>query len=163
MTFDSYANGIDHVYAKDLATNKEQKMTITGGTALDRDKIDQMIKDAEAYADEDARRRETVETRNQAEQLIHQTEKLIEEQGEQMTDDEKSAIEASLTTLRETIDSDADGETIRSRMEELLQASQAMATRLYQQAAAASDDAGEPTDDDEEIVEAEIVDDEDDA
>ena len=165
VTFDIDANGIVHVYAKDLATNKEQKMTITGGTALDKDKIDQMIKDAESYAEEDARRREAVETRNQAEQLVHQTEKLIEEQGENMTDDEKSNIESALTTLRETIDSDADTATIRSRMEELITASQAMATRLYQQgaAAAASADPGATTNDDEEIVEAEIVDEEDDA
>ncbi|HLV90937.1 MAG TPA: Hsp70 family protein, partial [Acidimicrobiia bacterium] len=165
VTFDIDANGIVHVYAKDLATNKEQKMTITGGTALDKDKIDQMIKDAESYAEEDARRRESVETRNQAEQLVHQTEKLIEEQGENMTDDEKSNIESALTTLRETIDSDADTATIRSRMEELITASQAMATRLYQQgaAAAASADPGATTNDDEEIVEAEIVDEEDDA
>ena len=167
VTFDIDANGIVHVYAKDLATNKEQKMTITGGTALDKDKIDQMIKDAESYAEEDARRREAVETRNQAEQLVHQTEKLIEEQGENMTDDEKSNIESALTTLRETIDSDADPATIRSRMEELITASQAMATRLYQQGAAAAgagaDPGGSTTNDDEEIVEAEIVDEEDDA
>src|SRR5690554_3656703 len=167
VTFDIDANGIVHVYAKDLATNKEQKMTITGGTALDKDKIDQMIKDAESYAEEDARRREAVETRNQAEQLVHQTEKLIEEQGENMTDDEKSNIESALTTLRETIDSDADTATIRSRMEELITASQAMATRLYQQGAAAAgagaDPGGSTTNDDEEIVEAEIVDEEDDA
>ncbi|MCO6503108.1 MAG: molecular chaperone DnaK [Acidimicrobiales bacterium] len=167
VTFDIDANGIVHVYAKDLATNKEQKMTITGGTALDKDKIDQMIKDAESYAEEDARRREAVETRNQAEQLVHQTEKLLEEQAENMTDDEKSNIESALTTLRETIDSDADPATIRSRMEELITASQAMATRLYQQGAAAAgagaDPGGSTTNDDEEIVEAEIVDEEDDA
>ncbi len=162
VTFDIDANGIVHVHAKDLATNKEQKMTITGGTALSRDKIDQMIKDAEAYADEDARRRESVETRNQAEQLIHQTEKLVEEQGEQMTDEEKSAIEAAVSSLKETLESsDPDTSTIRSSMDDLIQASQSMATRLYQQAAAAQGAAGdEPAeDDDEDIVEAEIVED----
>ncbi|MFO7299901.1 MAG: molecular chaperone DnaK [Actinomycetes bacterium] len=163
VTFDIDANGIVHVYAKDLATNKEQKMTITGGTALDKDKIDQMIKDAEAYAEEDARRRETVETRNQADQLVHQTEKLLQEQGEQMTADEKSNIEAALNTLRQTIDSDADAATIRARMEELIAASQAMATRLYQQAGAAAagdgSTGGQTGGDDEEIVEAEIVED----
>src|SRR5690606_2549520 len=90
VTFDIDANGIVHVYAKDLATNKEQKMTITGGTALDKDKIDQMIKDAESYAEEDARRRESVETRNQAEQLVHQTEKLIEERSEEHTSELQS-------------------------------------------------------------------------
>ncbi len=164
VTFDIDANGIVHVFAKDLATNKDQKMTITGGTALSRDKIDDMVKDAEAYAEEDARRREAVDTRNQAEQLVHQTEKLLSEQGEQMTEDEKSGIDSALGSLRETLDSDADSETVRSRMEELITASQAMATRLYQQAAASNTagegDAGE-VNDDEEIVEAEIVDDED--
>ncbi|HEX5695158.1 MAG TPA: molecular chaperone DnaK, partial [Acidimicrobiia bacterium] len=79
VTFDIDANGIVHVNAKDLATNKEQKMTITGGTALSRDDIDRMVKDAESYAEEDAKRREAVETRNQAEQLVHQTETLIKE------------------------------------------------------------------------------------
>ncbi len=159
VTFDIDANGIVHVHAKDLATNKEQKMTITGGTALSSDKIDQMVKDAEAYAEEDAKRREAVETRNQADQLIHQTEKLVEEQGEQMTDDEKTAIETAVASLKETLESsDAETETIRTRMDELIQASQAMATRLYQQAAAQSADEGETPNGEEDIVEAEIVD-----
>src|SRR5690554_177982 len=167
VTFDIDANGIVHVYAKDLATNKEQKMTITGGTALDKDEIDRMVKDAEAYAEEDRKRREAVETRNQAESLRSEERRVGKEQAENMTDDEKSNIESALTTLRETIDSDADPATIRSRMEELITASQAMATRLYQQGAAAAgagaDPGGSTTNDDEEIVEAEIVDEEDDA
>jgi molecular chaperone DnaK len=161
VTFDIDANGIVHVHAKDLATNKEQKMTITGGTALARDDIDRMVEDAEAYAEEDAKRREAVETQNQAEQLVHQTDKLIEEQGEQMTEDEKSSVETALAELKETLaDEGAETEALRSKMDELIQASQAMATRLYQQAAA--ERAGEPEagDDtsDEDIVEAEIVD-----
>ncbi|MGH8945433.1 MAG: Hsp70 family protein, partial [Acidimicrobiia bacterium] len=154
------ANGIVNVYAKDLATNKEQKMTITGGTALSQDKIDQMVRDAEAYADEDATRREAVETRNQADQLIHQTEKLMEEQGEQMTDEEKSTIEAAVSSLKETLEDEAaDTEAIRSKMESLVQASQQMATRLYQEAAQSQPgaEATEGSADDEEIVEAEII------
>ncbi len=164
VTFDIDANGIVHVNAKDLATNKEQKMTITGGTALGNDDIERMVKDAEAYAEEDAKRRETIETRNQAEQLVHQTDKLLEESGDQMTEDEKSSVETARATLNETLaNADADAATIRSSMEALITASQAMATRLYQQAAAgqqtsAGDDG--PSDD-EEVVEAEIVDDED--
>ncbi len=161
VTFDIDANGIVHVHAKDLATNKEQKMTITGGTALARDDIDRMVEDAEAYAEEDAKRREAVETQNQAEQLVHQTDKLIEEQGEQMTEDEKSSVETALAELKETLaDEGAETEALRSKMDELIQASQAMATRLYQQAAA--ERAGEADADDEasdeDIVEAEIVD-----
>jgi len=160
VTFDIDANGIVHVHAKDLATNKEQKMTITGGTALAQDDIDRMVKDAEAYAEEDANRREAVETRNQAEQLLHQTDKLIEESGEQMTEDEKSSVETALAALRETLgDENADTETIRSKMDELIQASQAMATRMYQQAAAEQAQTEEQADaDDDDVVEAEIVD-----
>jgi len=162
VTFDIDANGIVHVNAKDLATNKEQKMTITGGTALAQDDIDRMVHDAEAYAEEDAKRREAVETRNQAEQLVHQTDKLIEESGDQMTEDEKSSVEAAKSTLNEVLgDVDADTDSIRSKMDELIQASQAMATRLYQQAAAeqaaASGDGAGP-DSDDDVVEAEIVD-----
>ena len=161
VAFDIDANGIVHVHAKDLATNKEQKMTITGGTALARDDIDRMVEDAEAYAEEDAKRREAVETQNQADQLVHQTDKLIEEQGEQMTEDEKSSVETALTELKETLaDEGAETEALRSKMDELIQASQAMATRLYQQAAAERAGEAEADDDasDEDIVEAEIVD-----
>ena len=164
VTFDIDANGIVHVNAKDLATNKEQKMTITGGTALSRDDIDRMVKDAEAYAEEDAKRREAVETRNQAEQLVHQTETLLAESGEQMTEEEKSSVEAAKGALTEVLgDSEADTEAIRAKMDELVTTSQAMATRLYQQAAQQQASAGsdEAQSDDEDIVEAEIVDDED--
>ncbi|MCZ6456107.1 MAG: molecular chaperone DnaK, partial [Actinobacteria bacterium] len=116
VTFDIDANGIVHVHAKDLATNKEQKMTITGGTALAKDDIDRMVEDAEAYAEEDAKRREAVETRNQADQLVHQTDKLVEEQGEQMTEDEKSSVETGLTALKETLgDENAETEALRSK------------------------------------------------
>jgi molecular chaperone DnaK len=167
VTFDIDANGIVNVHAKDLATGKEQKMTITGGTALAQDEIDRMVKDAEAYAEEDAKRREAVETRNQADQLVHQTEKLLEEQAENMTDDEKSGVETALGALRLTLENEgAETSEIRSRMDELVTASQAMATRLYQQQAAASQQQaaseGEvPNDDD--VVEAEIIEDDEDA
>lgn len=163
VSFDIDANGIVHVFAKDLATNKEQKMTITGGTALASEDIDRMVKDAEAYAEEDAKRREAVETRNQADQLVHQTDKLIEEQGDQMTEDEKSSVESAVSALKEVMGNEESAtEEIRAKMDELIQASQAMATRLYQQAAAtqaeetASD--GDSGPDDDDVVEAEIVD-----
>ena len=137
-------------------------MTITGGTALAQEDIDRMIKDAEAYAEEDAKRREAVETRNQADQLVHQTEKLLEEQAENMTDDEKSSVETALGALRLTLENkDAETTEIRSRMDELVTASQAMATRLYQQQAAASDQgagAGSEEVGDDDVVEAEIID-----
>jgi len=164
VTFDIDANGIVHVSAKDLATGKEQAMTITGGSALAESEIDQMIKDAEKYAEEDAKRKEAVETRNQADQLINQTDKLIEESGDKMTDDEKSSVQSALDALKETLaNEESETEAIRSGINALIEASQALATRLYQeaaqaQAAAGADESGE----DEDIVEAEIVEDDED-
>ena len=165
VTFDIDANGIVHVNAKDLATNKEQQMTITGGTALAREDIDRMVKDAEEYAEEDAKRREAVETRNQAEQLVNQTEKLIEESGDQMTDEEKTAVEDAKGALTGVLaDAEADTDEIQAKMDELVSASQAMASRLYQQASeqqAAAGGGDETAAEDDDVVEAEIVDDED--
>jgi len=159
VSFDIDANGIVNVTAKDLATGKEQAMTITGGSALAEGEIDRMIKDAEAYAEEDAKRREAIETRNQADQLVHQTDKLVEEQGDQMTDDEKDAIASALTELKEAIANEAsETSEIRSRMDNLISVSQAMATRMYQQAGA-SDQTEETDSDDDDVVEAEIIED----
>jgi molecular chaperone DnaK len=122
-----------------------------------------MVKDAEAYAEEDAKRREAVETRNQADQLVHQTEKLLEEQAENMNDEEKSGVETALGALRLTLeDENAETSVIRSQMDELIQASQAMATRLYEQAAQQSQAAAggeEAATEDDDVVEAEIIDD----
>jgi molecular chaperone DnaK len=160
VTFDIDANGIVNVSAKDMATSRQQAMTITGGTALARDEIDRMMKDAESYAEDDRKRREEVETRNQADQLVHQTDKLLKEQGEQMTEDEKAAVEAALSELKAAL-AGSDASAIRPKMEGLITASQAMATRLYQQAAqaqAAGGGATGDTSDDEDVVEAEIVD-----
>ena len=162
VTFDIDANGIVNVHAKDLATSKEQMMTITGGSALAQDDIDRMVKDAEAYAEEDAKRREAVETRNQADQLVHQTDKLLEEQGENMTEDERSQVDTALSALKLVIESESsETSEIRARMDDLIKASQAMATRLYEQAAREQSQAGgEPAGDgDDDVVEAEIIDD----
>jgi molecular chaperone DnaK len=165
VTFDIDANGIVNVSAKDQATGKEQSMTITGGSALAQDDIDRMVKDAEAYAEEDAKRREAVEARNQADQLVHQTEKLVEEQAENMTEDEKSGVETALAGLKLTLENEsAETGELRSKMDEVMQASQAMATRLYQQAAEQAEpraDQSEAGDDD--VVEAEIIEDDDEA
>lgn len=159
VTFDIDANGIVHVTAKDLGTGKEQAMTITGGTALADEDIDAMIKDAEAHAEEDRVRREAAETRNQAEQVIHQTEKLLTEQADQLNDEEKAAIESALADLRtETENQDAKPDTLRPKMDAVLQASQALAQRLYQQQASQGAPAGDDGGDDEDVVEAEIID-----
>ena len=164
-TIDIDANGIVHVNAKDLATSKEQAMTITGGSALADKEIDEMIKDAEKYAEEDAKRREAVETRNQADQLVNQTETLLAESGEQMTDEEKEAVESSLGELKANLEDDStETEMIRKSMDALIETSQAMATRLYQEAAQAraADGNSSEGDEDDDIVEAEIVDEDDD-
>ena len=163
VTFDIDANGIVNVTAKDRATNKEQAMTITGGTALAENEIDKMVKDAEAYAEEDRKRREAVETRNRADQLVHQTEKVLSEQGESLNDDEKSGIEAALAELKTALgDESTDSAELQSKMDALVEASQNAFTRVYQEAAEAAE--GEPAapggdgGEDEDIVEAEIVD-----
>ena len=160
VTFDIDANGIVSVAAKDRGTGKEQAMTITGGTALGNDEIDRMVRDAESHAEEDRVRREAAETRNQADQLTHQTDKLLKDSGDKMTADEKSKVEAALADLKSTLESTtAEPQAIRTKMESLLSASQAMATRLYEQASQQAQTAGgESQSGDEDIVEAEIVD-----
>ena len=160
VTFDIDANGIVNVTAKDKATGKEQAMTITGGTSLANDEIDRMVKDAEAYAEEDRKKRESVELHNRAEQLVNQTEKLVSEQGEQMTEDEKTAVESTLADLKAAIESEGSDEEIQTKMDSLITASQAMAQRLYAQAA--DQPGGEEPGDDDDVVEAEIIEEDDD-
>ncbi len=163
VTFDIDANGIVAVSAKDLGTGREQQVTITGGTALSSDEIDKMVKDAESHAEEDAKRRELVETRNQGEQMVRQTEKLLEEQDEQLLDDEKSTITAALDELKTTVaDESAEAESIRSKIDAVITASQALAQRLYAQAEAEGAAGGDSDQDidDEDVVEAEIIDEE---
>ncbi len=171
VTFDIDANGIVNVSAKDMATGKEQAMTITGGTALADDDIDRMVKDAESYAEEDRRNRERVETRNQADQLVHQTEKVIKEHEDTVTADEKASIEEKLSELKAALgNAEADAAEVRAKMEALIEVSQGAFTRAYQEAAEQSQAAaggagaggGSATTDDDDIVEAEIVDDEED-
>ena len=164
VTFDIDANGIVHVAAKDRATSKEQSMTITGQSSLAKDDIEQMVKDAEAHAEEDRRKKEEAEVRNTADSLVYQAEKQLKEHGDKITGDEKDAVEAKLTELRAALEG-TDVEAIKSATEGLVTASQTFGQRLYdaaaQDAAAAGGGAGpsgpdEP--DDDEVVEAEIVD-----
>ncbi len=162
VTFDIDANGIVNVSAKDTATGKQQAMTITGGTALGQDEIDQMVQNAEQYEDEDRQKREAVETRNQAEQLVHQTEKLMEEQDEQLTEEERSALDTALSDLKAVLgNQNADPDAVREKMEALISASQQMATRLYQEAATQAQQSEADDDSDDDVVEAEIIEDED--
>ena len=170
VTFDIDANGIVNVSAKDLATGKEQQMTITGGTALSKDDIEQMVKDAESHAEEDRQRREEAETRNNADSLVFQTEKLLKEQADNVSGDERQKIEEKLKALKDAL-AGSDIEAVKRGHEELLAASQEFAQRLYQQAAqsqqqgaaggepggAGPSGASQPSDD--EVADAEIVDD----
>ena len=162
VTFDIDANGIVHVSAKDRATNKEQSMTITGQSSLNKDDISQMVKDAEAHADEDKRRREEAEIRNNADSLVYQTEKMLKENGDKVTGAEKDTIEANLQSLKEAIAGN-DLESIKTATEALVTSSQSFAQKLYDQAgaqqgdAAAADAATEAANDDD-VIDAEIVD-----
>ncbi len=166
VTFDIDANGIVHVSAKDRATNKEQSMTITGQSTLDKDVIDQMVKDAEAHAEEDARRREEAEIRNNADSLVYQTEKVLREQGENVPAEEKDAVEQPLSDLKKALDGN-DNDAIKSATEALMTASQAFSQKLYEAAAKDADAAGSSASgqdgaetNDDDIVDAEIVDEE---
>jgi molecular chaperone DnaK len=135
VTFDIDANGIVHVNAKDLGTGKEQSMTITGGSALPKDDIERMMRDAQEHADEDKRRREEAETRNLAEQLQWQTEKFLAESGDKLPSDAREQINDALGELRSALGG-TDIEKIKSAHEKLAQASQQAGSLLYQQAAA---------------------------
>ena len=160
VTFDIDANGIVHVSAKDRATNKEQSMTITGQSSLDTDVIDQMVRDAEAHAEEDATRRAEAEARNNADSLVYQTEKLLKDQGEKFEGDEKVDVEAKLADLKGALDGE-DTDDIKEKTEALMTASQGFSQRLYEEAAAENvadnPDFSEPTPDD--VVDAEIIED----
>ena len=172
VTFDIDANGIVHVSAKDRATNKEQSMTITGQSSLSRDQISQMVKDAEAHAEEDRRRRDEAETRNKADTLVYQTEKLLKEQGDKISAEDRSQVETRLTELKDTLAGN-DTDAIRNATELLMNASQEFTQKLYQAAAeadssyaaggggAAGGPSGASAPDDDEVVDAEIVDEDD--
>jgi molecular chaperone DnaK len=166
VTFDIDANGIVHVSAKDKGTGKEQSMTITGQSSLSKDQIDQMVKDAEAHAAEDARRKEEADVRNQADTLVYQTDKLLKEQGEKVTGPEKDALEAALGRLKSANEGD-DLEAMKTAIEEVSTASQAFAQKLYettatenagQYDAGAAAGAGATGADDDDVVDAEVID-----
>ena len=160
VTFDIDANGIVHVSAQDKATGKEQSMTITGQSSLDSEVIDQMVADAEAHADEDSRRREEAEIRNAADTLVYQTEKVLKDHADEVSDDEKETINSKLADLRSALEGD-DIEAVKSATEALMAASQEFGQRLYESAAAKERQQGEAASaSDDDVVEAEIVDDE---
>ncbi|MEV7552321.1 molecular chaperone DnaK [Amycolatopsis sp. NPDC089917] len=130
VTFDIDANGIVHVLAKDLGTNKEQSMTITGGSALPKDDIERMVKDAEAHAEEDKQRREEAETRNQAETLVYQTEKFVKDNEDKLPDELKGKVKSAIDEANESLKG-TDSAKIRESIEKLNTASQELGTALY--------------------------------
>ena len=173
VTFDIDANGIVHVSARDRATGKEQSMTITGQSALNKDEIDRMVHDAEAHAEDDKRRKEEAEIRNNADSLVYQTEKMLRDQASQVSGAEKERVESDLNALKETLNG-SDNEAIKSATERLAVGVQELGKRLYEAASAnastsgpAGSDGGDggygnaATDNgasDDEVVDAEIVD-----
>lgn len=173
VTFDIDANGIVHVNAKDQGTGKEQSMTITGGSALPKEDIDRMVSDAEAHAEEDRKRREEAETRNQAESLVYQTEKVLKDNDEKLPDETKQNVRSAIDEVNEALKGE-DISAISSAVEKLTTESQSLGQSLYADAganAAGAGAAGESASDtseasgsssaDEDVVDAEVVDDED--
>ncbi|MFF7675349.1 molecular chaperone DnaK [Actinacidiphila glaucinigra] len=162
VAFDIDANGIMHVSAKDLGTGKEQRMTVTGGSALPKDDIDRMMREAEQYAEEDHKRRESAETRNQAEQLVYQTEKFLKDNEDKVPGDVKTEVEAAVADLKEKLKGE-DSAAIREATEKVAATSQKLGQALYANAqaeggatGAAGAEGGAQADDD--VVDAEIVD-----
>ena len=157
VTFDIDANGIVNVNAKDLGTGKEQAITITGGTALEEDEIERMVKDAEEHANEDAKKKELVETRNLAESMVTSTEKMLEENKDKATDDEIKAINESKDSLSKVLENqEATLDEMKNSIEELTKASQSFAEKLYAEAQQNNESAenDESTDD---VVDGEVV------
>jgi molecular chaperone DnaK len=163
VAFDIDANGIVNVSAKDLGTGKEQRVTISGGSALAKDDIERMMAEAEKYAEEDAKRREEAEVRNRADSLAYTTEKFLAENSDKVPDDIKSEVEAAISDLKKALEG-TDTDAIREASEKAAQVSQKMGTAIYAQSQASTqqgepgDGAAEAPSDDDEVVEAEIVD-----
>jgi molecular chaperone DnaK len=171
VAFDIDANGIVHVNAKDLATGKEQSMQITGGSALGKDDIDRMVREAEAHAEEDRKRREAVELRNEADNLVFRTEKLISENADKITDDVKQPVEEAIAEVKSALEGD-DNDKVKAAVEKLNATSAKLGQAMYAAAQAAQQapsEAGGPSDhaesngesstSDDDVVDAEIVDD----
>ena len=158
VTFDIDANGIVHVSAKDLGTGKEQSMTITGGSGLSKEEVERMMKDAESHAEEDKARREEADDRNGAEGLVYQTEKFLKDNAEKIPAEGKANVEEPLATLKKALEG-TDIPSIKTAMEALAEASQAVGAAMYQEQAANAEASNEnAANNGEDIVDAEIVD-----
>ena len=165
VTFDIDANGIVHVSAKDRGTGKEQSVTITGGSALPKEDIDRMVKEAEEHAAEDKKRREDADTRNQAEQVVYSIEKLLKDNGETVTEATRTAVQADVDAVKEALKGE-DTEAVKSALEKLNASAMKIGEEVYasQQAAEAAGTetpAGDAPAADEDVIDAEIVDEDD--
>ena len=159
VTFDIDANGIVNVNAKDLGTGKEQAITITGGTALEEDEIERMVKDAEQHANEDAKKKELVETRNMAEGMVTSTEKMLEENKDKATEEEVAAINDANDKLKKLLENeDLSIDDLKNGIDELAKASQSFAEKLY--AEAQNDTANPSSDESDDVVEGEVIEEE---
>ena len=159
VTFDIDANGIVNVNAKDLGTGKEQAITITGGTALEDDEIERMIKDAEQHANEDAKKKELVETRNMAEGMVTSTEKMLEENKDKATEEEVTSINDANDKLKKLLENeDLNIEDLKSGIDELAKASQSFAEKLYEEAQ--NNTTNPSSDESDDVVEGEVIEDE---
>ena len=175
VSFDIDANGMLHVSARDMGTGKQQAITITGHSGLDEKEIDRMVKDAESHSAEDKKRREVIDARNQADQLVYSLEKLLKENKERIPEAEAKKVQAEIENTRKAVAGE-DLETIKSALESLSRASHKLTETLYQQAGTQPDperagggaegpsphDGGQASSGgtDEEVIDAEVVDDE---
>ena len=163
VTFDIDANGIVHVSAKDRGTGKEQSMTISGGSALPKDEIERMVREAEAHADEDRQRRDAAETRNQAEQLVYSTEKFLKDNEDKVPAESRTEVDAAIADLKSALSSNASSEDLKAKTETLATASQQVGQAMYAAAESAGTPTGAPTGEpaaDDDVVDAEVVEDE---
>jgi len=170
VTFDIDANGIVNVSAKDRATNKEQKITITASSGLSKDEVDRMMKDAESHAEEDRKRKDEIETRNRADQAKYAAERLLKESGDKMDASDRQAIEAAVADLDKAL-SGGDAEAMAKAMEALTAAQHKAAESMYRQAGPQSGPGGPSSDqadgqagsastgNNDGVIDAEVVDD----
>ncbi|NBW73469.1 MAG: molecular chaperone DnaK, partial [Microbacteriaceae bacterium] len=156
VTFDIDANGIVHVSAKDKGTNKEQSMTITGGSSLSKEDIERMVRDAEEHAAEDKKRREEADTRNQGEQMVYQIEKLIKDNDQKLSEEIKTEVQADVDALKTALAGE-DFDAVKSSIEKLNQSQSKLGEAIY---AAASQETPAQEASSEDVVDAEVVEEE---
>ena len=166
MTFDIDANGIVNVSAKDKATGKEQKITITASSGLSKDEVEKMKKDAELHAEEDKRHRDQAETRNRADQAVYQAERMLKDAGDKLSASDKQPVEAAVEALKAALGQN-DQEAITKALNELTSAQHKAAEVLYKQSQTApgaepspEPDAGQTTGKEGDVIDAEVVEEE---